>query len=257
VKGARFIAGGRYHEGHLEDEGTLVDESGAAHRGDEVTWLPPVAPGKVIGLALNYADHAEELGLERPPQPVLFFKPSNSWAGHRTPVLYPQGVEYMHYENELAAVIGRRCRRVKARDAAQVVRGYTIANDVTVRDFVTNLYRPPVKAKGWDTFGPLGPYLVEGEIEDPDSLELRTYVNDELRQEGSTKQLMWRVPEIIEFITEFMTLEANDIILTGTPKGLSHVYPGDTMRLEIDGLGALENHVVAESDVTHPEEAAH
>ncbi len=128
------------------------------------------------------------------------------------------------------------------------MRGYTIANDVTVRDFVANLYRPPVKAKGWDTFGPLGPCLVEDEIDDPGALELRTYVNGELRQEGNTKQLMWTIPEIIEYITEFMTLERDDIILTGTPKGLSHVYPGDTMRLEIDGLGALENQIVAQDD---------
>jgi 5-oxopent-3-ene-1,2,5-tricarboxylate decarboxylase/2-hydroxyhepta-2,4-diene-1,7-dioate isomerase len=215
-----------------------------------------VPPGKVIGLALNYADHAEELGLEKPQQPALFFKPSNSWIGHRTPVLFPEGTEYMHYENELAAVIGRRCRRVRAEDAAEVVRGYTIANDVTVRDFVGNLYRPPVKAKGWDGFGPLGPYLVEQEIDDPNSLNLRTYVNGELRQEGNTKQLMWKVPEIIEFITEFMTLEPNDIILTGTPKGLSHVYPGDVMRLEIDGLGALENPVVADKRGTRVQPAA-
>ena len=246
MKRARFIARSMYHEGELTAEGVLVDESGAPHHQDDVTWLPPVNPRKVIGLALNYADHAEELGLEKPPQPVLFFKPSNSWAGHRTPVVYPEGVEYMHYENELAVVIGRRCRRVRAKDAADVILGYTIANDVTVRDFVANLYRPPVKAKGWDTFGPLGPFVVEGEIDNPESLALRTYVNGDLRQEGNTKQLMWTVPEIIEFISEFMTLERDDIILTGTPKGLSHVYPGDVMRLEIDGLGALENPVVSE-----------
>lgn len=248
MKRARFISAGRYHEGHLVEQGTLVDESGTEHPQEIVTWLPPVAPGKVIGLALNYADHAEELGLDKPQQPVLFLKPNNSWIGHRAPVVFPQGAEYMHYENELAAVIGRRCRRVRAEVAGEVVRGYTIANDVTVRDFVANLYRPPVKAKGWDTFGPLGPYLVEEEIDDPDSLSLRTYVNNELRQEGNTKQLMWKVPEIIEFITEFMTLEPNDIILTGTPKGLSHVYPGDTMRLEIDGLGALENPIVTDNE---------
>lgn len=240
----------------MTEEGDLVDESGARHAHEGVMWLPPVSPGKVIGLALNYADHAEELGLEKPQQPVLFFKPSNSWTGHRRPVVFPQGVEYMHYENELAAVIGRRCRRVTAEDAADVVRGYTIANDVTVRDFVANLYRPPVKAKGWDTFGPIGPYVVEGEIDDPHSLALRTYVNDELRQEGNTKQLMWKVPEIIEFITEFMTLEPNDIILTGTPEGLSHVYPGDTMRLEIDGLGVLENPIVEENEDVEAELAA-
>ena len=117
---------------------------------------------------------------------------------------------------------------------------------MTVRDFVGNLYRPPVKAKGWDSFGPMGPFLVEGEIDDPNSLDMRTYVNGELRQQGNTKDLMWKIPEIIEFITRFMTLEPNDMILTGTPKGLSHVHAGDVMRLEIDGLGTLENPVVEE-----------
>lgn len=248
MKRARFLANGRLHEGHLAEPGVLLDEGGAAHSEDAVAWLPPVASGKAVGLALNYADHADELGLDRPKEPVLFFKPQSSWIGHHAPVVYPDGVTYMHYEVELAAVIGRRCRNVKQDDAAEVIRGYTIANDVTVRDFVANLYRPPIKAKGFDTFGPMGPYLVEGEIDDPNSLGLRTFVNGELRQEGNTKDLMWKIPEIIEFITRFMTLDDGDMILTGTPKGLSHVYVGDVMRLEIDGLGALENPIVAEGD---------
>ena len=246
AKRARFITEGRYHEGELISEGVLRAETGVAYSADDVLFMLPIVPRKVIGLALNYADHAEELGLEKPKEPVLFFKPSNSWIGHGGEVVRPHGVEYMHYENELAVVIGRRARSVSAENAADYVRGYTIANDVTVRDFVANLYRPPVKAKGWDTFGPIGPYLVEGEIDDPNSLDMRTYVNDELRQQGNTKDLMWKIPEIIEFITRFMTLEPNDVILTGTPKGLSHVYPGDVMRLEIDGLGSLVNRVVDE-----------
>src|SRR5262249_43521251 len=143
-------------------------------------------------------------------------------------------------------VIGRRCRRVKAGDALDVIAGYTIANDVTVRDFVTNTFRPPVKAKGWDTFLPLGPYLVEGEIDDPHSLNLRTYVNGELRQSGNTANQITRLPQLIEYLTEFMTLEPGDILLTGTPEGLAHIVPGDALRLEVDGLGALECGVVAE-----------
>ena len=246
AKRARFIAEGRYHDGELISDGLLRSETGATYAERDVSFLLPLVPGKVLGLALNYGDHADELGLDKPTEPVLFFKPSNSWLPHGAPVVRPRAVEYMHYENELAVVIGRRARNVLAEDAAAYVRGYTIANDVTVRDFVGNLYRPPVKAKGWDTFGPIGPYLVEAEIDDPNSLDLRTYVNDELRQQGNTKDLMWKIPEIIEFVTRFMTLEPNDMILTGTPKGLSHVHPGDVMRLEIDGLGALINPVVDE-----------
>ena len=245
-KRARFIAEGRYHEGELISDGVLQAETGVAYSVDDVTFMLPLAPRKVLGLALNYADHAEELGLDKPNEPVLFFKPANSWVAHRAEVVRPHHVEYMHYENELAVVIGRRARNVRAEDASEYIRGYTIANDVTVRDFVGNLYRPPVKAKGWDSFGPIGPFLVEGEIDDPNSLDIRTYVNDELRQQGNTKDLMWKIPEIIEFITRFMTLEPNDMILTGTPKGLSHVHSGDVMRLEIDGLGSLVNPVVEE-----------
>lgn len=245
MKRARFLAHGRSHEGCLIDPGVLRDEAGYEHNTDDVVFLPPVEPHTMIGLALNYADHAAELAIAQPEEPALFFKPLNTLVGHRGHVIYPNGVEYMHYENELAVVIGRRCRKVSTHAALDIVRGYTIANELTVRDFVHNFYRPPVRAKGWDTFCPLGPYLVEGEIEDPHTLELRTYVNSELRQQGNTRDLIRTIPELISYITSFMTLEAGDIILTGTPKGVSPIYPGDQMRLEIDGLGALENPVVA------------
>lgn len=245
MRSARFIAGGRVHRGRVEDD-ALIDERGQAHRPGEVTWLPPVAPGKIMGFALTYRDHAAELGLGAPPDPAVFFKPPSSLVGNGGTVVYPAGVEYLHYEAELAVVVGRRCRRVRAEQAPEVVRGYTIANDVTVRDFVGNFYRPPVKAKGWDTFCPLGPVLVEGEIGDPHRLGLRAFVNDELRQEGTTADLAYTVWELIAFLSGFMTLEPDDVILTGTPRGISHVYPGDRMRIEIDGLGALENPVVAE-----------
>jgi 5-oxopent-3-ene-1,2,5-tricarboxylate decarboxylase/2-hydroxyhepta-2,4-diene-1,7-dioate isomerase len=247
MKRARFYAQGVYHEGVLNDEGLLVDETGRAHDPEQVVFLPPVVPGKVIGLALNFADHAAELGLAQPEQPALFFKPSNTFVGHRAPVIYPKAAQYMHYEIELAVVIGRRARRVKRENALEYVKGYTIANDVTVRDYITNYYRPPVKAKGWDTFGPLGPYLVDrADLPDPGNVEMRVYVNGELRQTGNTRDLIRSCEELIEYISEFMTLEENDIILTGTPKGISPVKPGDLMRLEIDGIGALENPVIAE-----------
>lgn len=250
MKRARFLVDGSFHEGCLLDSGMLRDESGREYDPDAVLFLPPVEPRTMIGLALNYRDHASELAIAVPEEPALFFKPLNTLVGHRAQVVYPRGVEYMHYENELAVVIGRRCRNVPETSALEVVQGYTIANELTIRDFVHNFYRPPVKAKGWDTFCPLGPYLVEGEIEDPHRLELRTYVNGELRQHGNTQDMMRCIPELIAYITSFMTLEAHDVILTGTPKGVSHVYPGDQMRLEIDGLGALENTVVASTPTT-------
>lgn len=250
MKQVRFAADGQVQRGTaVEGDSVLIGSYGKRYSPDEVVWLPPVEPRKVVGLALNFSDHAEELGLASPEAPALFFKPLTSLIGHGAPVIAPPNVEYMHYEVELAVVIGRGGRKIRAGDAMDHVLGYTIANEITVRDFVHNFYRPPVKAKGFDTFGPLGPYLVIDEIDDPSNLELRAYVNGELRQTGNTSFLIRDVPTLIEYISEFMTLEPEDVILTGTPKGISHVYPGDVMRMEVDGLGALENTVVAEQDV--------
>lgn len=247
MRQVRFVANGRIHQGwSVDGDSLVVDEQGRSYNPDDIVWMPPFQPGKVIGLALNYADHAEELGMSSPEDPALFFKPLTSLVGHKGQVVAPPNVEYMHYEVELAAVIGRAGRKVKAADAMDMILGYTIANDVTVRDFVVNFYRPPVKAKGFDTFGPIGPYLVIDEIDDPHNLELRAFVNGELRQTGNTSLFVRDIPTLIEYITEFMTLEPYDVILTGTPKGISHIYPGDVLRLEIDGLGALENPVVAD-----------
>jgi 5-oxopent-3-ene-1,2,5-tricarboxylate decarboxylase/2-hydroxyhepta-2,4-diene-1,7-dioate isomerase len=245
MKRVRFQVGGEALDGVYSD-GRLVAEDGRSFDDDEVLWLPPLVPGTIIGLALNYRDHAEELGLELPTIPVLFIKPRSTLIGHRQPVVAPHAVQYMHYEAELGVVIGRAGRRIAPSAAMRHVGGYTIVNDVTVRDFVTNMYRPPVKAKGFDTFGPIGPWLVEDEIADPHNLELRTLVNGELRQRGTTRDLIFSIPEIIAYVSEFMTLQPGDVILTGTPKGISHIYPGDTVRIEIEGIGALENPIVAD-----------
>jgi 5-oxopent-3-ene-1,2,5-tricarboxylate decarboxylase/2-hydroxyhepta-2,4-diene-1,7-dioate isomerase len=245
VRQARFVIGGRVETGALADDGLLVASDGTRYAPEAVIWLPPVVPTKVIGLALNYSDHADELAVKAPEEPALFLKPISSLIGHKQPVSYPAGVEYMHYEVELAVVIGIRCRGVRADNARSVIAGYTIANDVTVRDFVGNFYRPPVRAKGYDGFGPVGPYLVSpDEVPDPTNLEMRAFVNGELRQKGNTSGMSRGIDELIAFISSFMTLEPGDMIWTGTPRGISHVRPGDTMRLEIDCLGALENPVI-------------
>ncbi|MCA1597834.1 MAG: fumarylacetoacetate hydrolase family protein [Chloroflexi bacterium] len=244
MKRVRFQVNGETLAGRFED-GRLVAEDGRDFGAEDVTWLPPLVPGTIYGLALNYHDHAEELGLEIPTTPVLFIKARNTLVGHEQPVVAPPGVDYMHYEAELGVVIGRQGRQIKAARALDYVSGYTIVNDVTVRDFVTNMYRPPVKAKGFDTFGPIGPWVVEDEIADPHTLGVRTYVNGEPRQEGNTRDLIFDIPAIIEYICAFATLNPGDMILTGTPKGISHIYPGDTMRIVIDGVGALENPVTS------------
>jgi 5-oxopent-3-ene-1,2,5-tricarboxylate decarboxylase / 2-hydroxyhepta-2,4-diene-1,7-dioate isomerase len=247
MKHARFLAAGRIQHGAVTDDGTLLDAAGRRVREEGLVWLPPVAPPKVIGLALNFADHAAELELKTPEAPALFLKPLTSLTGHKSPVIAPPNIEYMHYEVELVVVIGPGGRRIARDNAYEHVKGYTIGNDVTIRDFVGNLYRPPVKAKGFDTFTPLGPWMIDrDDLPDPNNVTLRAYVNGELRQEGNTRDFVNDIPALIAYISDFMTLEENDLIFTGTPKGLSHVYPGDVMRLEIAGIGALENQVVAE-----------
>ncbi len=247
MKIARFAVYGQIQEGTVREDGNLVATDGSVYAPEEVVWLPPSKPTKAIGLALNYAAHAAELSVEAPPEPALYFKPISSLVGHRAPVIAPPDIIYMHYEVELVVIIGRRCRRIKAERAMEVIAGYTIGNDVTVRDFVYDFYRPPVRAKGYDTFGPVGPYLVTAdEIPDPANLELRAFVNGKLRQKGSTSELIRSVPDLIEFISMIMTLEPGDMVWTGTPKGISPIYPGDRMRMEIDGLGKLENQLIPE-----------
>jgi len=255
VRIARFLAGGRIVTGQVADDETPLDAAGRRLTGD-FHWLPPVVPPKVIGLALNYRDHAAELNkvdlpdeLAAPQVPALFFKPLTSLTGHRAPIVYPPDARYMHYEGELAVVLGRGGRKIRAADAMGHVKGYTIANDVTVRDFVQNFYRPPVKPKGFDSFGPLGPWMVTADaIADPTALTIQTHVNGELRQQGNTRDLIFTIPAIIEYISEFMTLEENDVLLTGTPQGISAIHPGDVVCVTINGIGTLENPVIADGD---------
>ena len=244
MKRARILESGRALDVVVKEPGVLEDPVGRSYDESAADFLTPVEPTKVVALALNYAEHASELEMEQPEEPALFFKSPNTWIGHRHPVVRPADAQYMHYEVELAVAIGRRCRKARAEAAMDFVVGYTIANDLVVRDYVTNLFRPPLRGKCWDTFCPIGPYLVEGEVDDPNALALRAFVNGELRQSGSTAGMLRKIPELIEYISSFMTLEPGDLLLTGTPRGVSHVYAGDLMRLEIDGLGELENRVV-------------
>ncbi len=242
----RFNHSGKNIEGK-EENGQLTDSAGKSYPLGEVVWLPPSAPSKIVGLVLNYRDHANELGLDVSEDPVIFLKPPSSLIGNNCEIVYPEGAKYVHYEGELCVVIGVPARRVEADRAMEYVKGFTIANDVTVRDFITNTFRPPVKAKGFDTFCPCGPYVVTPEeAGDVSNLRIRTYVNGEVRQDGSTADLMRSVPDLVEYLSDFMTLLPGDMILTGTPKGISPIYPGDRVEIEIDRLGKLVSTVVAE-----------
>jgi 5-oxopent-3-ene-1,2,5-tricarboxylate decarboxylase / 2-hydroxyhepta-2,4-diene-1,7-dioate isomerase len=245
---ARFVSRGRMINGWEDDAGKLFGPDRTSYDKQTVAWLPPVSPSKIVGLALNYGDHADELGLKTTEDPILFLKPPSSLVGNGGDIIYPTGAKYVHYEGELAVVIEKAARKVTRENAMEYVRGFTIANDVTVRDFITNLFRPPVKAKGFDTFCPLGPYVTTvDEIADCGNLEITTRVNGEIKQEGNTKNLIHSVPKLIEYITDFMTLEPDDVLLTGTPKGISPLSPGDLVEVSIEKLGTLSNTVVAES----------
>jgi len=248
MRRARVVHAGREIDVVVGDDGRPRAGDGTMLDPAAVGWLPPRTP-LVLGLALNYADHAAELDFtKRPDHPILFIKNPTSLIGHRTPVVRPMGVEYMHYEGELGVVIGRPAHKVRRGDALDYVSGYTVCNDVTVRDFVENFYRPPVKAKGFDTFGPIGPWIVDAaDVAHPEALAVRTWVNGELRQDGNTRDLLFDVPALIEYASDFMTLPAGSIISTGTPRGISNVVAGDVMVVEVEGVGRLENPVVEAS----------
>ncbi len=239
---ARWISDGQVHQGMVHHE--CVEFRGKLLPIADLNLLPPIPPRQILGIALNFKDHAEELGLAEPPVPALFAKPLGSAIGAGHDIWYPRGATHCHYETEVAAIVGRTCSRVTPEEALSYLKGYTIANDFTCRDFITNMFRPPLKAKGFDTFCPLGPYLVTpDEIADPGQLTIRTWVNQELRQEGTTGDLMLSIAELIAYLSTFTTLEENDVILTGTPKGISPVVVGDVISCEVVGLGRLTNTV--------------
>jgi 5-oxopent-3-ene-1,2,5-tricarboxylate decarboxylase / 2-hydroxyhepta-2,4-diene-1,7-dioate isomerase len=214
---------------------------------DGVVWLPPFVVGSVIALGLNYADHAKELSFSAQKEPLAFLKSASALIGHRGQTRRPADVSFMHYECELAVVIGRSARRVRRADAMAHVEGYTVANDYAIRDYLENWYRPNLRVKNRDTCTVLGPWLVDAaDIPDPHALSLRTWVNGQVTQQGSTSDMVFDIPALIEYLSSFMTLSAGDVILTGTPEGVRNVRPGDEVVTEIDGIGRLVNTVVGD-----------
>ena len=214
--------------------------------------LPIEPPGKIICVGMNYRDHAAEAGLEVPAEPVLFAKWRNSLIGPGEPIVIPPGVERVDYEAELGVVIGQRARGVAAADALVAVAGYVCVNDVSSRELQ---FRDGqwTRAKSLDTFCPVGPRLAPvSELPDVQALGIRCRVNGTLLQDSSTAEMVFRVAEIVSFVSDWITLEPGDLIATGTPAGVGftreppvYLEPGDTVTVEIDGIGALTNPVVA------------
>ncbi len=210
-------------------------------RGSSAEQLDLV-PSKIIGIGLNYRAHALEMGKGLPEEPLMFLKPHSAVIAGGEPIERPAGYARVDYEGELGVVIGRRARRVPRERALDVVLGYCCCNDVTVRDLQKRDIQY-TRAKGFDTFCPIGPRIVAGL--DPGRLALRTRLNGVVKQDSSTSDLIFDVPALIAFVTAHMTLEPGDVISTGTPSGVGDLQPGDEVEIEIEGIGVLKSPVIA------------
>jgi 2-keto-4-pentenoate hydratase/2-oxohepta-3-ene-1,7-dioic acid hydratase in catechol pathway len=262
VRIARFAKGGGVAYGVVEGAGgqspaeTIaelyghpfgVDPSGVRFTGQryplaEVRLLAPVLPSKVVAVGRNYAGHVREMGGEEPAEPVLFLKPSTSVTGHGDRIAYPVKItDRVDYEGELAVIIGRLCRDVPKERAEDVVFGYTCANDVTARDLQAKDGQW-TRAKGFDTFCPLGPWMETGT--DPSDLGITTRLNGDVKQHARTSELLWDVPSLIAYVSSVMTLLPGDVLLTGTPEGVGPLTDGDEVSVTIESIGTLTNKVV-------------
>jgi 2-keto-4-pentenoate hydratase/2-oxohepta-3-ene-1,7-dioic acid hydratase in catechol pathway len=209
-----------------------------------VKLLAPCEPTKIVALGLNYRDHAAEFGNPIPDEPLIFLKPSTAVIGPDDDIVYPAMSRRVDYEAELAVVIGRTCRNVPAAAFRDYVLGYTAFNDVTARD-LQKKDGQFTRSKSFDTFAALGPWI-ETEIPDPDNLTVEAYLNGEPRQHSSTRNLVFGIGPLVEFISRIMTLLPGDVIATGTPAGVGPMQVGDEVEIRVEGIGALRNRVVAE-----------
>lgn len=243
MKHARVACAGAVHDAVATDEGRLRLADGRVVGEHDVVWLPPVEPRTIVALGLNYADHAKELAFQpQQAEPLVFLKGPNALVGHRGVSRRPADASFMHYECELAVVIGVPGRGIRRADALRHVAGYAVANDYAIRDYLENWYRPNLRVKNRDGCTALGPWLVDAaDVPDPGCLALRTLVNGRVVQQGNTRDLIHDVPALIEYLSSFMTLGTGDVILTGTPEGVVDVRPGDEVVCEIEGIGRLVN----------------
>jgi 2-keto-4-pentenoate hydratase/2-oxohepta-3-ene-1,7-dioic acid hydratase in catechol pathway len=208
------------------------------HRTADVRLLAPVAPSKIVAVGLNYRDHAHELGMRVPENPVLFLKPPTTVIGPGEPIVSPSMSRRVDYEAELGIVIKDRIRCISPEDARKHVLGYTCVNDVTARD-LQKVDGQWTRAKSFDTFCPVGPWIETDLV--PDDLLVESYLNGERVQSARTSQFIFRVDDLVSFISQVMTLEPGDLILTGTPAGIGPMKSGDEIEIRIEGIGSLKN----------------
>jgi len=253
VRIARYEFEGRVRFGRIDPAARTIHEiagdpfarvrpTGAEHRLEDVRLLAPVSPGKIVAVGLNYKDHAKEVGMVIPDEPLLFLKAPTAVVGPDADIVYPPQSKRVDYEAELAVVIGRRAKNVKERDAAAHILGYTCFNDVTARDLQMKDVQF-ARSKGFDTFAPMGPW-VETEL-DPAAVSIRCLVNGKLQQDGNTREMGAPVARLLEYVSANMTLLPGDVIVTGTPPGIGTLQVGDVVTVEVEGIGALTNRVVA------------
>ncbi len=231
----------------IEIEGTPFDSftiKDKKHNLDEVKLLAPCVPSKIVAIGLNYKDHAAEMNKKIPDDPMLFLKPSSSVIAHEDNIIYPSHMSSrVDFEGELAVVISKEAKHIKPSSALDYVLGYTCINDVTARDLQAKDGQF-TRAKGFDTFAPLGPWI-ETRLS-PFDLEIKTFLNGDLKQHSNTSNLIFPIPKLISFISNVMTLYPGDIISTGTPSGIAPMKPGDRVEVEIQGIGILKNYIVTQ-----------
>jgi 5-oxopent-3-ene-1,2,5-tricarboxylate decarboxylase / 2-hydroxyhepta-2,4-diene-1,7-dioate isomerase len=221
----------------------LVTGDGRRVAAADAVHLPPVTPTKIIAVHLNHSSRVAEFGARLPPAPTYFHKPVSALVGHGGAVIRPANCKYLNYEGEVAIVIGRTCRNVPAAEAGDYIAGYTIGNDFGLHDFRDTDAGSMLRVKGSDTMAPLGPGLVTGW--DFHGKRLRTYVNGELAQDGTTDEMQWDMHYLVADIARTITLVPGDVLLSGTPASSRPVQPGDVVDVSVDGLGTLTSHVVA------------
>ena len=230
-------------EGNIFSQYTLADKR---HKMNELTLLVPCKPSKIVAVGLNYRSHAKELGMALPDEPLLFLKPSTSVVGPEEDIYYPPMSKRIDYEAELAVVIGKKAKNIKENEAEGYIFGYTCMNDVTARD----LQKKDIqftRSKSFDTFTPIGP-CIETDL-DPDTAQVASYLNGELRQRGNTRDLVFPVARLVSFISQVMTLLPGDMIATGTPVGVGPMAVGDTIEIVVEGIGTLRNRIVGQQIV--------
>ena len=230
-----------------DDDSLETLEGPSAETLAEVRLLPPVTPSKIVGVGLNYRAHAKEMGKKLPTEPLLFLMPATAVIASGEPIVRPRGFERVDYEGELAVVFGKKARHMPAESAHEVIAGYCCFNDVTVRD-LQKRDGQYTRAKGFDTFAPLGPCLATG-LDDPQDLRLETRVDGELRQSSSTADMIFDIGTIVETVTRVMTMLPGDVIATGTPPGVGQAEAGATVEISIEGIGTLRNPIIDEAEL--------